>query len=91
MRRLNQIAKILRKKRFEAGALSLASPEVRFKLENDSQDPVDVEMKALQDTNALVEEFMLLANISVAQKIYQVFPEAALLRYRSIFKFWPCH
>jgi exosome complex exonuclease DIS3/RRP44 len=39
---LNKIAKQLRKKRMEAGALTLASPEVRFRMENDTQDPVDV-------------------------------------------------
>ena len=39
---LNSIAKQLRRKRMEAGALTLASPEVRFRMENDTQDPVDV-------------------------------------------------
>jgi len=68
IRILNGLAKKLKKKRLDAGALTLASPEVRFNLENDSQDPVDVEMKELKETNALVEEFMLLANISVAKK-----------------------
>lgn len=33
-----------------------------------------------RDTNSMVEEFMLLANISVAQKIYEEFSECALLR-----------
>ncbi|KAJ2891382.1 exosome catalytic subunit dis3, partial [Coemansia aciculifera] len=80
IRDLNMLAKKLRKRRIEAGALTLSSPEVRFRLENDSQDPVDVEMKALKETNALVEEFMLLANISVAGKIYEHFPDSALLR-----------
>ncbi|ORX72311.1 RNB-domain-containing protein [Linderina pennispora] len=80
IRNLNMLAKKLRKRRTDAGALTLSSPEVRFRLENDSQDPVDVEMKALKETNALVEEFMLLANISVAQKIYESFPDSALLR-----------
>ncbi|KAJ1674883.1 exosome catalytic subunit dis3, partial [Spiromyces aspiralis] len=80
IRTLNALAKKLRRRRMDAGALTLSSPEVRFKLENDSQDPVDVEMKALQETNALVEEFMLLANISVARKIYEHFPQSALLR-----------
>jgi exosome complex exonuclease DIS3/RRP44 len=42
VRTLNSLAKILRAKRFEAGALTLASPEVRFNLEHDSQDPVDI-------------------------------------------------
>jgi exosome complex exonuclease DIS3/RRP44 len=77
---LNMLAKKLRKKRMEAGALTLASPEVRFRMENDSQDPVDVEMKELKDTNALVEEFMLLANIQVAKKIQSVFPDSSMLR-----------
>ncbi|PIA18366.1 RNB-domain-containing protein [Coemansia reversa NRRL 1564] len=80
IRSLNMLAKKLRKRRMDAGALTLSSPEVRFRLENDSQDPVDVEMKALKETNALVEEFMLLANISVARKIYQHFPDSAILR-----------
>lgn len=77
---LNMIAKKLRAKRMEAGALVLASPEVRFRMENDGQDPVDVEMKELKDTNALVEEFMLLANIYVAKKIFSVFPDSSMLR-----------
>jgi len=80
IRILNNLAKKLKKKRINNGALTLASPEVRFNLENDSQDPVDVEMKELKETNALVEEFMLLANISVAKKIHSKYPESSLLR-----------
>jgi hypothetical protein len=37
-------------------------------------------MKELKETNALVEEFMLLANISVAQKIYRHYPDCSMLR-----------
>ena len=77
---LNSLAKQLRAKRMANGALTLASPEVRFRMENDSQDPVDVEMKELKDTNALVEEFMLLANIYVAKKINDDFPDSSMLR-----------
>jgi len=80
LRVLNELAKKLRARRMEGGALTLASPEVRFKLDFDSQDPVDVEMKELRETNALVEEFMLLANISVAKKIYTKFTASSLLR-----------
>lgn len=80
IRILNGLAKKLKRKRLDNGALTLASPEVRFNLENDSQDPVDVEMKELKETNALVEEFMLLANISVAKKIHSKYPESSLLR-----------
>ncbi|KAI8840365.1 hypothetical protein BJ741DRAFT_641874 [Chytriomyces cf. hyalinus JEL632] len=77
---LNSIAKKLRAKRMANGALVLASPEVRFSLDNDAQDPLDVELKEMKDTNALVEEFMLLANIYVAKKIYSVFPDSSMLR-----------
>ncbi|KAK9765188.1 exosome catalytic subunit dis3 [Basidiobolus ranarum] len=80
IRVLNNLAKKLRQSRVNQGALTLASPEVRFNLENDSQDPVDVELKELKDTNALVEEFMLLANISVAKKIFSHFPDSSMLR-----------
>lgn len=80
IRQLNRLAKLLRQQRIEAGSLTLSSPEVRFQLEHDSQDPVDVELKELKETNALVEEFMLLANISVAKQIHKSFPESAVLR-----------
>jgi exoribonuclease R len=78
------IAIKLKAKRMAAGALNLASPEVKIHMEsNESSDPVDVEQKALFETNSLVEEFMLLANISVAQRIYEQFPQTAVLRYVS--------
>lgn len=80
MRRLLMLSKQLRQKRMDAGALNLASPEVRVQTESETSDPVDVKTKELLDTNSLVEEFMLLANISVAGKIYEAFPQTALLR-----------
>ena len=80
MRALLMLSKKLRQKRMDAGALNLASPEVRVQTESETSDPVDVKTKELLDTNSLVEEFMLLANISVAGKIYQSFPQTALLR-----------
>jgi exosome complex exonuclease DIS3/RRP44 len=80
MRHLMQLSKKLRAKRMAAGALNLASPEVRVETESETSDPVDVKTKQLLDTNQLVEEFMLLANISVAGKIYEAFPQTALLR-----------
>lgn len=82
IRLLNDIAIKLRKARMDAGALNLASPEVKIHMESsESSDPVDVQQKALLETNSLVEEFMLLANISVAQRIYESFPQTAVLRY----------
>jgi exosome complex exonuclease DIS3/RRP44 len=64
-----------------AGALDLASPEVKIYLDStESSDPMDVEQKELRETNRLVEEFMLLANISVARKIWEAWPSTAVLR-----------
>lgn len=80
MRTLLSLSKKLRQKRMNAGALNLASPEVRVQTESETSDPADVKTKELLDTNSLVEEFMLLANISVAGKIYSAFPQTALLR-----------
>lgn len=81
IRLLNSIAIKLKAKRMAAGALNLASPEVKIHMESsESSDPVDVEQKQSFETNSLVEEFMLLANISVAQRIYEQFPQTAVLR-----------
>eukprot|EP00903_Cladosiphon_okamuranus_P016114 g14871.t1 len=80
VRRLNELAKIFRKRRMDAGALTLASPEVRFVLDSESQNPTDVQMYALKETNVLVEEFMLLANITVGKKILRHFPTLSVLR-----------
>jgi exosome complex exonuclease DIS3/RRP44 len=80
MRDLMMLSKKLRAKRMAAGALNLASPEVRVETDSETSDPIDVKTKQLLDTNQLVEEFMLLANISVAGKNYEAFPQTALLR-----------
>uniref|UniRef100_A0A6I8R570 Exosome complex exonuclease RRP44 n=2 Tax=Xenopus tropicalis TaxID=8364 RepID=A0A6I8R570_XENTR len=80
LRLLNKLAKILKKRRIDNGALTLSSPEVRFHMDSETHDPIDLQTKELKETNSMVEEFMLLANISVAQKIYDEFSEYALLR-----------
>lgn len=80
MRLLLSLAKKLRAKRLSAGALNLASPEVKIEMDSETSDPIDVQNKQPRETNSLVEEFMLLANISVAQKIYAAYPEMAMLR-----------
>lgn len=58
----------------------LASPEIRFQVDSETHDPIDVQAKQIRDTNSMVEEFMLLANCSVAAKIEKEFPEFAMLR-----------
>ncbi|EJD52508.1 RNB-domain-containing protein [Auricularia subglabra TFB-10046 SS5] len=81
IRLLNSLAIKLKAKRMAAGALNLASPEVKIHMDSaESSDPVDVEQKELRETNSLVEEFMLLANISVAAKNQETFPQIAVLR-----------
>ncbi|KAH9977460.1 hypothetical protein BJV77DRAFT_1052505, partial [Russula vinacea] len=81
IRLLNTLAQRLKAGRMAAGALNLASPEVKIHLDSaESSDPIDVEQKEMRETNSLVEEFMLLANISVAGKIQEAFPQTAVLR-----------
>jgi len=81
IRLLNTLAIKLKAARMKAGALNLASPEVKIHLDSpESSDPIDVEQKEQRETNSLVEEFMLLANISVARKIQETFPLTAVLR-----------
>ncbi|CUM63336.1 uncharacterized protein PRCAT00000908001 [Priceomyces carsonii] len=80
MRILLKLSKNLKQKRLDAGALNLASPEVKVYMDSETSDPGDVEIKKLLETNSLVEEFMLLANISVARKIYDAYPQTAMLR-----------
>lgn len=80
VRSLNKLARIFRSRRIDEGALTLASPEVRFKLDSESQNPTDVQAYMLKEANALVEEFMLLANITVSKKILRHFPSLGVLR-----------
>ena len=81
IRLLNALAIKLKEGRMRAGALSLSSPELKIHLDSsESAEPIDVEQKQQKETNSLVEEFMLLANISVASKIQENFPATAVLR-----------
>ena len=66
--------------RTQAGALNLASPEVKFTIDTETNNPLDVGMYEHRATNSMVEEMMLLANITVATHIQQSFPSCAMLR-----------
>jgi protein SSD1 len=79
IRLLYELAKVLRTRRFQNGSLRLESPRLSFKL-NDQGLPVDCSQSVNLEANALVEEFMLLTNIAVAQQIAVALPEQALLR-----------
>ena len=80
VKRLNSLARILRKRRIDAGALTLASPEVKFVLDSESLNPTDVQSYTLYEANALVEEFMLFANVTVGKKILRHYPTLSVLR-----------
>ena len=80
---LNRMAKILRQKRFAAGAVDFDRCEVRFNIEPDGH-PTGVYFKVAKDANKLIEEFMLLANRTVAESIGKVpkNQKAKVLPYR---------
>ncbi len=62
---LNTIAKNLRKQRFQEGAINFSSQEVRFVLDSDAK-PIGITIKESKEAHQLVEEWMLLANKTVA-------------------------
>ena len=66
--KLDELAKILRKKRMKEGAISFDRVEVKFNLDEEA-NPVGVFFKESKDANKLIEEFMLLANRKVAEFI----------------------
>jgi ribonuclease R len=68
---LNQLAQYFRKQRFKAGAINFSSTEVRFKLDEDGK-PVGVVVKESKESHQLVEEFMLLANRTVAENVSKI-------------------
>ena len=68
---LDRLAKLLREKRFAAGAINFDRYEVKFEIDEKGK-PISVYFKVSKDANKLVEEFMLLANRTVAERIGRV-------------------
>ncbi|WP_149273684.1 ribonuclease R [Pareuzebyella sediminis] len=71
---LNKLAKIMRKRRMQQGAISFDKVEVRFNLDKNNE-PEGVYFKESKEANKLIEEFMLLANRKVAEYIGKQKPE----------------
>ena len=69
---LNNIARVLRKKRFREGGIEFFTPEIKFRLDDEGK-PTEIFKKEIKESNMLVEEFMLFANKTVAHHIG--FPE----------------
>lgn len=69
--KLNDLAHKLRKRRFSRGSIDFDRCEVRFDIDENGK-PVSVYFKESKDANKLIEEFMLLANRTVAEAIGKV-------------------
>jgi ribonuclease R len=68
---LNDLGQKFRKKRFDKGAINFSSQEVRFKLD-EKGDPIGIMIKESKEAHQLVEEFMLLANRTVAENVSKI-------------------
>lgn len=68
---LNKLAQILREKRMAAGAINFDRCEVKFEIDEKGK-PLSVYFKVSKEANKLIEEFMLLANRTVAEHIGKV-------------------
>ena len=66
---INEMAKILRGKRMKAGSFEFSTPEVEFKLDENGF-PSAIVKKEMKESNMLVEEFMLLTNKTIAERIF---------------------
>jgi len=64
----------------DGGALTLSSPELKFKLDTETQNPTDVTEYKHVDTHFMIEEFMLLANVAVAERLATFYQTFAILR-----------
>ncbi|GAM25568.1 hypothetical protein SAMD00019534_087430 [Acytostelium subglobosum LB1] len=76
---LREIAKHLRQARMDSGAFNIHPTKLAFELD-EKGNPVSTRIYQIFESNHLVEEFMLMANMQVASRIAKYFPENALLR-----------
>ncbi len=65
---LNNLAEVFRKKRVREGSFEFFTPEIEIKLDENGK-PVSIDKKVLKESNMLVEEFMLLANKTIAIRL----------------------
>ena len=88
------MAKKLKERRFKAGAIDFDRPEMKVIVDADGK-PVDVRQKYSTDANFLIEEFMLLANRTVAEKmartgktfVYRIHDEPDMAKVESLRSF----
>nr|CAG4650070.1 EOG090X047D [Sida crystallina] len=77
---LQSVAGHLRAKRVRQGALRIDLPRLAFSMDWKTRTTTGFRLYEIKESNRLIEEFMLLANMRVAEKIYQAFPKLAVLR-----------
>jgi ribonuclease R len=68
---LHTLAQLMRKQRMKDGAINFSSQEVRFKLDETGK-PIGIVIKESKESHQLIEEFMLLANRTIAEKAAKV-------------------
>ncbi len=73
LQHLNGLAKKMRAKRLAKGSIAFGSEEVKFKLD-ENKKPIEAYIKVVQDSNQLIEDFMLLANKRVSRFINSKVP-----------------
>ena len=83
VRLMHKVAMARRKLRFENGALALNGIKLTFQLEDDGETPKMALPYPIRDSNRLIEEYMLLANFLVAQRLITHAKGRALLRQHS--------
>jgi exoribonuclease R len=81
VRLMHRVAMARRQLRFENGALALHSVKLTFQLDTDGQSPLLAAPYPIRDSNRLVEEYMLLANYLVAQRLITHAGDLACLRH----------
>ncbi|KAJ1819562.1 hypothetical protein LPJ60_003693 [Coemansia sp. RSA 2675] len=77
---LAKAMRVLRQRRYEAGALELASTEIKFTFDKESGAISELLPKSSLEIHRVIEEAMVFANAAVARRIHEQFPGAALLR-----------
>jgi len=80
LRGLAAAARALRARRTAAGALQLASPEIKFRIDSETLADSEVGQYQVREANRMVEECMLAANCAAAAAALAAFPASALLR-----------
>ncbi|MCP4724560.1 MAG: ribonuclease R [bacterium] len=65
LRKMNDFAGVLKRKRFAQGGMDFYTPEVEFELD-ENEKPISINIRPVLESHNLIEEFMLLANIAAS-------------------------